>query len=499
MVRLRLQLRNQKPEVTFTLPLNPANVTIPVFADGEFEVTLLPDDASTIRYAVQPAPRDVAAVQVLDKDSIPEINITPKVNATNENAGPAVFTITATGINIEGKTLKVRYTPTEVAGGSFLSSTSQVTEDITFTDDGNGIFAKDISIALNDDDIGEATGQIAVVLNDPASTTPNNQFYSVGSQSRATMTIYDDNAPELSIANPASGITEGRFVNFPVTAKISPEKVITVRYRIDQPGTGYDFVASTGIKTTTLDFAPNRTERPLFFSIINDNRAENNGIVRVTLLPDNTTNEDGDPTPAYTVSSVAGENVAEVMVTDNDPVPVLTLEPPVGPIAEHAGYAEFVVTSTKDLGLGFVIRYDPSEVASSDFLNGSATPSENQEDIATYSLNFIEVGTNLYSARLRVPIHNDNVGETTGKIQVELLDGNQITDRYTVVTTGEKSRTQMATIYDDDAPEITINSAQQVVEAVNVQIEFPITAKVSPNKEIDVYYIVSESPIQVIR
>ena len=326
------------------------------------------------------------------------------------------------------KTLAVRYTPAEVGSGSFLSSTSQVSQNLTFTANAQGEFTQDISITLNDDDIREVTGQVEVVLNNPVSTTSISQFYQVGSQSSARVTIWDDDAPELSIANPASGITEGRFVSFPVTAKVSPNKVITVRYRIDQPGTGYDFVSRTGIKTTTLDFSHSRTERNLFFSIIDDNRAENNGIVRVTLLPDNSTNEEGDPTPAYTVSSVAGENVAEVIVTDNDPVPELTLETPVGSTAENAGYAEFMVTSTKDLGLGFVIRYDPSEVVSGDYLNGSATPSENQEDIATFNLDFAYVSNNLYSARLRVPIHNDTIGEATGEIQVVLLAGDSTTE-----------------------------------------------------------------------
>ena len=317
----------------------------------------------------------LATATIIDSGAVPTLTITPK-DAVDENTGRALFTITATGGNVEGKTLKVHYTPAEVGTGDFLNDsqklgTGPLTTNLTFTDDAQGEFKQDISITLDDDEDKEETGQIEVVLNNPASTTSINQFYQVGSQSSARVTIWDDDVPGLEIAD-IRGITEGNttVVLFPITARVSPNELLTVRYSISQPGSGYDFVTSTGTASRELDFTSNRTTANLQIGITNDGREENNGIVRVTLLPDLNVDENGDPRSIeYTVSSINGGNVGEVSVTDNDPTPELTLVAPDGPTSEGIGSVTFTITSTVDLGQSFKVRYQPSEVDSGNFLN----------------------------------------------------------------------------------------------------------------------------------
>ena len=115
---------------------------------------------------------------------------------------------------------------------------------------------------------------------------------------------------------------------------------------------------------------------------------------------------------------------------------MLTLLPPIGPTSEALGSVHFMVTTNVDLGVAFKVRYQASEVDSSDFLSdGSGSPpSENQEAIATQYINFTQSGSD-YVAPLYVPIHKDSVGEATGEIQVELLVGDSTTESY-VVSTG---------------------------------------------------------------
>ena len=434
---------------------------------------------------------------IIDRGAVPTLTIASKVNAIAEDAGPAMFTITAVGGNVNGKVLKVRFTPAEVGSGSFLSSTSQVSQDLTFTADAQGEFKQDISITLDDDDIREATGQVEVVLNDPASTTSINQFYQVGSQSTAQVTVWDNDAPELSIANGAT-IAEGTDSEaiFPVTAKVSPNKELTVRYTVSQPGSGYDFVASTGIATAELNFT-GKTTANLEIAITNDDRVEVDGIVRVTLLADNVLDQDGNPRSIeYTVSSVAGENAGDVTVTDSDTAPELTIQA-LAPTSESLGTVKFLITSEANLGQAFKVRYQPSEVDSGNFLSDGSgpPPSENQEDEATQLVNFHSNGNN-YTAPLAVPIHNDSIGEATGQIQVELLAGDNTTDTYVVATGNEEEqvakRIQRATIYDDDTPELTIIGGDPVMEADGAMASFTVLAKVSPNDMIDVYYTVSD-------
>ena len=523
-----------KTEVSFRLPLNPADATIDPFTNGEFEVTLLPDDASFIRYAVRPT-RNVATVSVIDGNSLPMLTIAPKANEVAEDTGSAVFTVTATGGNIDGKTLAIQYQPAEVGTGDFLQDSEKagadpLSIDLTFTADGNGDFKQEITVQLDDDSEHEATGEIEVVLHGPASSTAINQSYVVGTQSSATITINDDDAPVLSIAD-GDPVTEGTDANavFVVTADPSPNRVITVQYKVEQPGTGYDFVAVTDTTaqqfewpTTQLDFTdddPNcgvtdaeeicgKTTANLEVALIADNRDESHGDVRVTLVnpvevmvtigPDNSPNNVAVPHsyPPYKVSEISGEEDGDVMVMDDDDAPLLTIAAPTNPVIENAGVipsVNFVITSSVDLGSGFTVRYDPSEVAG-DFLNEGATPS--QEDIATKAIDFVPSGSD-FIAVLAVPIHNDNVAEDTGEIQVELLTGNSTTDSYVVTTGTEETeiakRIQKATIYDDEVPAISIADAGTYTERSDSTINFLLTALVSPNKSITIKYTIAET------
>ena len=500
-VTYNLDFTGGKTVATLILPLVVNNETIPTFTDGEFQVSLDTVAGVSNNYFVAASPNNSATVNVFDADSIPEINITPKTTSVVENAGPAMFTVTATGNNIDGRTIQVRYKPGEVDTGDFLhddekAGTDPLSIELTFNDDGSGNFTQDIAVELDDDSLSEATGEIEVVLHDPAANTAGDQFYAVGTQRSAKMTIYDDNAPELSIADIAD-LAEGTDSEavFTVTAKVSPNRNLLVRYTVSQPGTGYDFALLTGQMNERLDFTNGKTSATIPISIVDDNRADSTGIIRVTLeeiaaVVDQST---GAITRdrQYTVSTATGENAGEVSVTDSDPTPMLTISSPVDPVAENAGVANYVISSTVDLGTGFTVRYDPSEVGSADFLNGSVTPALNQEDIATQAIDFTSAGTNNFVAILAVPIHDDRVGEDTGEIQVELLVGNNTSDSYNVATDG--SQIKKATIHDDNAPVITIANAGTFTEWTNSRIEFPLTALVSPNSGFHIKYTVAET------
>ena len=138
------------------------------------------------------------------------------------------------------------------------------------------------------------------------------------------MTILDNDVPELSIADATSeNITEGETItvdgkevlkkaSFPVTASFSPDEKLTVRYSVTQPGTGYNFISSIGTRDAELDFETGKTSANIEVEIFDNGRVDTDGIVRVTLLPDNQVDGDGNPAITYTVSSVTGENIGEV-------------------------------------------------------------------------------------------------------------------------------------------------------------------------------------------
>ena len=49
------------------------------------------------------------------------------------------------------------------------------------------------------------------------------------------------------------------------------------------------------------------------------------------------------------------------------------------------------------------------------------------------------------------------------------------------------------TIWDDDAPMIFIDNAPNITELTNAELRFPLTASVSPNQHISIYYTLEES------
>ena len=82
-----------------------------------------------------------------------------------------------------------------------------------------------------------------------------------------------------------------------------------------------------------------------------------------------------------------------------------------------------------------------------------------------------------FTATLSVPIHDDEVGERTGQIQVELLPDDASIPTYRIATNG--SQIVMATILDDDAPELKIAGDGPVTEGAVTNASFTITSAVA--------------------
>ena len=55
-----------------------------------------------------------------------------------------------------------------------------------------------------------------------------------------------------------------------------------------------------------------------------------------------------------------------------------------------------------------------------------------------------------------------------------------------------ESNSAEATIWDDDAPELFIEGVHAVTEAPNQTANFKVSARVSPNKMLELYYTVSQ-------
>ena len=456
-------------------------LAIPVANDGDPEsngsitITLV-DDQNTdnngdlaITYTIDPNADINGTVGITDDDSLPVISITADNGEVIEDAGPALFMLTATGLTADTM-LSINATPSGLNSANFLTSSVEgeaADFDVQFTDpDNDSTYTGQLSLTLDDDGVGENTGDLQVVLNvDPDST----KTYRLGTETTGVITVFDEDAPELKITAGSPVIEgDGNDADFTITSQVP-----LTTLDIDYTPVSASFLGAnlTGVKVSgyTLTFTGNGPYiAPLPITVHDDAVPESNGTISVTI------NDETVPATTYTVAP-SPDNMASVSVTDDDSIPTLSITAPTTPIVETAGSVDFVISATNDPGTGFRVRFDPSEVDSGDFLNESATPTSQEAEIAT-NLNFSGTPGN-YTATLPVPIHDDtDIGERTGQIEVTILDDDAAEKTYLVATDGTQSA--RATILDNDAPELKITAGDPVTEGDGNTANFTITSQV---------------------
>ena len=466
---------------------------IPIDSDTEKEgssmvkVTLesQPGNLSDADYHLA-SPNAPVSATVFDKDSLPILSIADVVNPIAENASSINFVVTTS----VATTLTVRFQASEVNGGDFLDAVNgqEATKTISLTFaqvGGSGPFVDTLTVSIHDDEIGEDTGQIEVTLLAETSIVRTYQVNSDGTQD-ATATIWDDDAPLISISN-APNITEltDAELRFPLTALVSPNKSISIYYTLeerDQSGDG-DFIASgdegSG-KFQSIDFSGGSKTSHLVIEIDSDNDSEGSSMVTVTLE-----SQPGNLADAsYNLASP--NSPISVTVFDDDSLPILSISDVVNPIAESVGSVDFIVTASAVSSL--TVRFQASEVSGGDFLDAV----NGQETIKTTSLTFAQVGgSGPFVDMLSVSIHDDEIGENTGQIEVTLLAETELVRTYQVNSDGTEDAT--AKIWDEDAPVISISNAPNVTEIASAELRFPLTALVSPNKSISIFFTLAES------
>ena len=230
---------------------------------------------------------------------LPGVSITGGAAVTEGNA--ASFTITASAAPMAN--LTVNLTVADVAGSDFVAATNEGNKTVIIT---AGQTTATYTVDTVDDGTNEASGAVTVTVKDGTG-------YSVGTPSSASVTVNDDDAPELTIAGGA-GVAEGGTASYTITATVAPAADLTVNLSVADPA-GSDFVADDDEGSKTVTLAAGATTATYMVDTVSDTGAagdEASGPVTVTV-------ETGT---GYTVGTPAA---AGVRVTDND-VTTVTLE-----------------------------------------------------------------------------------------------------------------------------------------------------------------------------
>ena len=159
-------------DLDFTNNATQDTLSIPITSDddpeapGTVTVTLVANTTTPNVYTVAPSPYDSAQVNLIDDDSLPVLQITADSGEAAENAGTASFELMLTGLPAP-TTLNINATPAE-DGSDFLTDTianTLASFSVPFSDpDGDGTYTGELPVSLDNDNVGEATGDIKLTL-----------------------------------------------------------------------------------------------------------------------------------------------------------------------------------------------------------------------------------------------------------------------------------------------------------------------------------------------
>jgi len=244
-------------ETSFTLSLE-------VLADDLDEddeiwtVSIAPDNAAGTNYSI--APINTMAVTIVDStpSRIPVLSVmVDDRDEQVEEGEDAIFTITAD--DELSRDAEVRFT---------LIGSAQEGEDYPDQDD-------DTSIVFPAGEI-EITVRIPTLQDDRIEPSENLVFqlkpalgdeYSTADPTTATITIQDEDDPELTIVGSEITVPEGGAVVVTIRADEAPSRDISVDYQVGGTATmGVDFQVLTG----TVTFPAGRTEVDLVINTIDD-------------------------------------------------------------------------------------------------------------------------------------------------------------------------------------------------------------------------------------
>ncbi len=290
--------------------------------DGSITIQILESDAGYVLDANQAT----ATAVIADDDAPPSLAITPSQGTITEGEA-AQFVVNRTGRSALIDTGEVSVDVRLRQVGSYLddsavlagNSPGPVTHQVTL---GEGEPSVSFSLATEDDDSAENPGYVTAQL-DPST----DDSYEVGSPAIATVTIQDNEPPQVSISAVEDEVTEGTDARFRLTragsaAALEVGLYVSGHRKMMSPETktkASNSEAAGQTFDTTVTLQPGITEATVVLTTQSDNRNEGDGLIGLEI--------GSSPTGAYSLSDTAS---AHVLVKDDD-IPTISIRRPSAP------------------------------------------------------------------------------------------------------------------------------------------------------------------------
>ncbi len=416
-------------EVQVSANATSANIPVSIVDDASEE-----NDETVVLTLTSGADYEVGSpsehtLTITDNDGAPSASFASASSSAGENAGAQNVTVNFFPAPPSAITLNysVDGTATSVSDYAALSGEVQVSANAT---------SANIPVSIVDDASDENDETVVLTLTSGAG-------YEVGSPDAHTLTIRDDDSPQVRFASASSSAGENAGAqNVTVNFSPAPPSDITLNYSVDGTATSVsDYAALSG----EVQVSANATSANIPVSIVDDASDENNETVVLTLTSG----------AGYEVGSPSEHTLT---ITDNDGAPSASFASASSSAGENAGAQNVTVN---------FFPAPPSAITLNYSVDGTAT---SVSDYAALS-GEVQVSANATSANIPVSIVDDASDENDETVVLTLTSG----AGYEV---GSPSQHTLTITDNDDPPAASFASASSsVTEGADVR---NVTVNLSP-------------------
>ena len=354
-------------------------VSLATVDDGAYEgeetvsVTLAAPSPALVTLGVS-----TAAGRILD-DDIPVVTVSADAAEVTEGAD-AAFTLARAGDR--SAALEVPVTVTDA--GSVLADTPPAS--VSF---GAGDATAALSLATVDDNADEPHTAVTLALADGAD-------HDLGAPSEASVTVQDNDLPEVSIAD-AAAVTEGGALAFTVSLSSPAAAQFSVAYSL--AGTAAAGADYEGPASGSVTFAPGVIRQTLRLATVDDDTDEPEEEVRVTLI---------DPSLVPSPQAQLGSRFeAAGGILDGD-LPVVTVAADAAMVTEGAA-AAFTLARAGDASEALTVFFEATDGGA--VLADAAPPTE------------VTFQAGMDTARVTLATEDDGVDEADAAVTLTLQAG----------------------------------------------------------------------------
>ena len=436
-----------------------------VFTNGG-SLTVSLDRVSTIPLEIASAPINSATVRIIDADAdpstLPTISISSSSSSITEGS-TANFSIESSAIVSSPTNVKLRvYKYRDDAGvTNFIGSSTGELHTVALSQTSR---TTTFSVATDNNDLDEANYKIKVELSNPESGD-NYQVASAPGNTSIVEVQDDEPLPKFGIAGATAAALEPDSARFRLWTTTASASLVTVRINVSQ--TGNVLSGSTGETTTIMPAGERQTY--LEIATENDDVAEDNGSITVTLLTD-------DNSPAtYTLTSRTYRHSATVEVYDDDTTPTITIADAAPVVEGTDASVVFPLTTSHAVRDSRAINIEVTGATNFIYPDQSATRITYAVTLTNYSLR----------SRFQFPIDDDDFDEADGIISVAILAPTNPGD-YQIGTSGSA---QVSVSDNDESllPTISISSANTTITEGSPVI-FELTADSDPISDLNINF-----------